>query len=105
MSSIIKVEYDVNFRLLEITESDGSTYTLDGYCSQCGQCCKNPNYDVGYNDENGVCTKLIYETVDGVIKYRCAIYSNRPVSCLLWPKDQSEIDDHSQCTFKFTKKE
>lgn len=104
MSELIKVLYDGNFKIQEVTYEDGSTYELQGYCCQCGECCKNPNYNVGYNDASGVCSKLIYETVDGSVRYRCSIYQNRPVSCLLWPTQQYDIDQHPSCTLKFVKK-
>ena len=101
--SVIKVEYDGNFKILEVTEDDGSIYTLEGYCSQCGQCCINPKYNVGYNDASGRCSQLITETIDGSLLYRCQIYENRPVGCLLWPIGKVDIAVNTQCTYKFIK--
>lgn len=110
MSQILKVEYNGNFQIKEVTYENepgyenGETWILSGYCCQCGKCCLDPNNNVGYNDETGKCSKLIYETLDGIVKYRCSIYPNRPISCMLWPTTQEEIDRYPECTLKFVKK-
>jgi len=104
MSTIIKVEYDGNFRIIEFTDELGDTYILEGKCSYCGKCCTYPKYNAGYNDENGRCTKLKYETVDGIPRYLCSIYGSRPISCMLWPTSIEEISTFPECTLKLRKK-
>lgn len=110
MSQILKVEYNGDFKIKEITYENepgyenGETWILSGYCCHCGECCNDPNNNAGYNDQNGKCSKLIYETLDGVPRYICSIYSTRPMSCMLWPTTQDEINKYSKCTLKLIKK-
>lgn len=104
MSQELKVLYDGNFSLVEITSESGETYLIEGECSRCGKCCMYPLWNAGYNDENGVCTKLKTDIVDGITYYMCSIYNNRPVSCLLWPTTIEEIQAIPECTLKINKK-
>lgn len=106
MSQIVNftVRYDGNFQLIEVVDDYGDTYTLDGVCSQCGECCINPIYNVGFNDENGRCSKLISEIVDGKEIFKCSIYANRPVGCCVWPTYPEEILQNPSCTLRLVKK-
>lgn len=103
MSQEIKVIYDGNFRITEFTTESGEKYRIDGECIKCGKCCMHPLWNAGYNDENGICTKLKSDTVDGITHYLCSIYGNRPVSCLLWPTTVEELQTIPECTLKLTK--
>lgn len=102
----IKIDFDnLGFYLKEVTDENGVTWLLEGSCTRCGQCCINPLYNVGYNDENGRCSKLVYETSNGVVCYRCSIYENRPVGCVIWPRELQDIAENNKCTFSFRRKE
>lgn len=96
----LKIEFDDNgFYPKEFTDENGDTYVLGGYCSNCGKCCKINQ------DETGFCKNRVYETVDGVVNYRCAIYETRPAVCMLWPSSLSDIQMFEGCTYTYTKKE
>jgi len=76
---------------------------MEGHCSRCGLCCLYPGYDAGFNDENGICTKLIYETKDGELNYSCALQFNKPIGCLKWPETEEDLATIPECTFKIIK--
>lgn len=103
MNEVVKIEFDGTFNIKEIL-IEGITYVLSGYCSNCGKCCIYPLYDVGFNDENGCCSKLMAESIDNKIVYKCSIYNSRPVGCLLWPSNFKELEDIPECTYKLVKK-
>lgn len=96
MKTIIKVEFDGDFRVIEFTDEKGETYVVDGECTFCGICC--------YNKENGYCSKIIYETLNGKSQYKCSEYTTRPIGCLLWPTTIEEILNIPECTIRIRKK-
>lgn len=101
----IKLNFDnLGFYLKEVTDENGDTWIIEGYCSRCGQCCINPIYNPGYNDENGRCTHLKYETLNGKVNYVCKIYEHRPVCCAIWPRELQDLIENDQCTYKMVKK-
>ena len=100
----IKVDFDnLGFTLKQFTDDLGNTYSIEGKCTQCGRCCISPTLSVGFNDAYGRCAKLVYETRDGKIAYRCATYQDRPVGCVLWPRELQDLKDFPECTFKIVK--
>jgi len=103
----LTVEYDngdIGFKILEYIDENGVVYTVEGQCSRCGQCCMNPKYAYGFDSEPGRCSKLEYQTVNGVVCYNCTIYDRRPVCCFLGPNELEDLIVNDKCTFKFVKK-
>lgn len=85
------VTYDIeNKKTLKI-QYEGITYKVVGNCNRCGKCCKEVN-----------CNKLIYETLNGKIAYRCKDQWIKPWHCKLFPYDPEE-KLREDCGYKLVK--
>jgi len=52
MSKLTIIDFhEVNFNIKKLTDENGDVWILDGFCSRCGKCYINPNYNVEFNDE------------------------------------------------------
>ncbi len=82
---------------------NGETWTLNGECSRCGECCEKTKMPLEeFQKEDGTCKYLSYEKVNGEKLAKCNIMWNRPAFCLIYPRDPYE-ELCENCGFRWEK--
>lgn len=82
---------------------NGETWTLQGKCIRCGACCEKLRMHLEmYGNRDQRCKFLGYEKQNGVEMATCQIMWNRPVFCMLYPRDPHDPLNET-CGFKWEK--
>jgi len=75
---------------------------LCGSCSRCGACCLGETVPFPHPVKlKCIHLKRAASINHGTKQFRCAIYSNRPMRCALWPELKNKIP--KQCTLYWVK--
>lgn len=100
----IKAEIDYNHSfgvVRKVTLPNGEQWNLNGICNRCGDCCLNMKIPMPeFNDENGLCKYIGWETVDGERLCKCNTSWCKPADCILYPIDPYD-ELYENCSYEW----